>query len=97
MTLECTVNSEGVSRLLNEALITEIICILRHKRHYFMTTEIGSRHVKSKFPQYVAGEQAHADQLAEHIIQLGTKLELSLGRLLNPSHAEHVEGDSWWR
>jgi bacterioferritin len=88
------VNTETVIRLLNDALATEIICILRYKRHYFMTAGISSRHVKAKFLQHVTEERAHADQLAERIVQLGGEPELSLVRLLNRSHAEHVEGDS---
>lgn len=85
---------DRVIRLLNEALATEIICILRYKRHYFMTAGISSRHVKAKFLQHVTEERAHADQLAERIVQLGGKPEVPLVRLLNRSHAEHVEGDS---
>lgn len=92
--LACKVNPETVIRLLNEALATEIICILRYKRHYFMTDGGNARHVKAKFLQHVTEEQAHADQLAERIVQLGGKSDLSLERLLNRSHAEHVEGDS---
>jgi bacterioferritin len=92
--LGCKVNPETVIRLLNEALATEIICILRYKRHYFMTDAGNARHVKAKFLQHVTEEQAHADQLAERIVQLGGQSDLSLERLLNRSHAEHVEGDS---
>jgi bacterioferritin len=94
MTLGCKPNAETVVRLLNEALATEVICILRYKRHYFMTAGVSARHVKVKFLQYVAEEQAHADHLAERIVQLGGKPDLSTERLLNRSHAEHVEGDS---
>jgi len=94
MTLGCKPNAETVVRLLNEALATEVICILRYKRHYFMTAGVSARHVKAKFLQHVAEEQAHADQLAERIVQLGGKPDLSQERLLNRSHAEHVEGDS---
>ena len=50
--------------------------------------------MKTKFLQHVAEEQAHADHLAERIVQLGGKPDLSTERLLNRSHAEHVEGDS---
>ena len=87
-------NTETVIRLLNEALASEIICILRYQRHYFMTAGSSARHVKAKFLQYVAEEQAHADQLAERIVQLGGKPDLSPERLLNRSHVEHVEGES---
>jgi bacterioferritin len=71
MTLGDNANSETVIRLLNEALATEIICVLRYKRHYFMTAGISARHAKARFLQHVTEEQAHADQLAERIVQLG--------------------------
>ena len=94
MTARCKSNAEIVVRLLNEALATEVICILRYKRHYVMSAGISSRHVKAKFLQHVTEERAHADQLAERIVQLGGKPVLSPERLLSRSHAEHVEGDS---
>ena len=94
MTLGYKGNAETVIRLLNEALAAEIICVLRYKRHYFMTAGIRSRHVKAKFLQHVTEERAHADQLVQRIIQLGSKPDLSHERLLSRSHAEHVEGDS---
>jgi bacterioferritin len=94
MTAGCKANAETVVRLLNEALATEVICILRYKRHYFMTAGGSGRSVKAKFLQYVAEEQVHADLLTERILQLGGKPDLSPERLLIRSHAEHVEGDS---
>jgi bacterioferritin len=94
MTSGCKANAETVIRLLNEALATKVICILRYKRHYFMTAGIGACFAKAKFLQHVTEEQAHADQLTERITQLGGKPELSHERLLSRSHAEHVEGDS---
>ena len=94
MTLRCPANTETVIRLLNEALAEEIICVLRYKRHYFMTAGISSRHVKAKFLQHVTEERAHADQLVERIVQLGNKPDLSLEGLLRRSHAEYVGGDS---
>mgnify|MGYP001569935949 CR=1 FL=1 len=93
-TLGCKSNAETVVRLLNEALDAEVICVLRYKRHYFMTAGGSARHVKAEFLQHVTEKRAHADQLAERIVQLGGKLELSHERLLSRSHAEHVEGDS---
>ena len=94
MTLRDHVNTETVIRVLNEALATEVICILRYKRHYFMTAGISARRVKAKFLQHVTEKRAHADQLADRIVQLGGKPVLSLERLLSRSHAEHLEGDS---
>ncbi len=87
-------NKKTVIRLLNEALATEVICILRYKRHYFMTAGISARHVKARFLQHVTEERAHADQLLERIVQLGGKPDLSPERLLIRSHAEHIEGES---
>src|SRR6185312_10127612 len=94
MTLRCKANTETVIRLMNEALDTEIICILRYKRHYFMTAGFSSRHVKARFLQHMTEERAHADQLVERIIQLKSQPDLSPEWLLSRSEAEHVEGDS---
>ncbi|OQW57616.1 MAG: hypothetical protein BVN28_12755 [Nitrospira sp. ST-bin4] len=60
-----------VVRLLNEALASEIMCVLRYKRHCFMIARFSSHHVKLMLFQHVTEEQAHADQLAERIVQLG--------------------------
>lgn len=87
-------NTETVIGLLNRALAMEIRCILSYKRHYFMTTGISSHRVMATFLQHVTEEQAHADQLAERIVQLGGKAVLPLEWLLNRNHAEHVEADS---
>ena len=94
MTSGYKANAETVIKLLNDALATEIMCVLRYKRHYFMASGINSRNVKAKFLQHVTDEQAHADQLAERIVQLGGELNLSPERLLYRSHSEYVEGDS---
>src|SRR6478609_12071166 len=68
---------ETVIKLLNEALATEIVCVLRYRRHYFMASGIASLSVKGEFLQHAAEEQAHADQLAERIVQLGGEPNLS--------------------
>jgi bacterioferritin len=87
-------NTETVIRMLNEALATAIIGILRYKRYSFMTTGISARQMKATLLKHVTEEQAHADQLAERIEQLGGQALLPFEQLLNPSHAEQVEGDS---
>lgn len=94
VTLGDNASTETVIRLLNEALASEIACILRYKRHYFMTARISSHHVKAKMLQHVTEARAHADQLAERIVQLGGEPVLPLEQLLNRSHVEHVQGDS---
>ena len=71
MTSGYKAKAETVIKLLNDALATEIVCVLRYKRHYFMATGISSLSVKGEFLQHATEEQAHADQLAERIVQLG--------------------------
>jgi bacterioferritin len=94
MTSGYKAKAETVIKLLNEALATEIVCVLRYKRHYFMATGISSLSVKGEFLQHATEEQAHADQLAERIVQLGGEPNLSPEGMLNRSHSEYVEGDS---
>lgn len=83
-----------VVKLLNEALATELVCVLRYKRHYFMATGISARSVAGEFLQHATEEQAHADEIAQRIVQLGGEPDLSPTGLASRSHAEYVEGDS---
>ncbi|MGD9852824.1 MAG: bacterioferritin [Nitrospirales bacterium] len=85
---------EIVINLLNEALATEIVCVLRYKRHYFMASGINAQSVAEEFLQHATEEQGHADQLAERIVQLGGEPNLSPEGMLMRSHAEYVEGTS---
>jgi bacterioferritin len=85
---------ETVIRLLNEALATEIVCVLRYKRHYFMATGIHAESVAAEFLQHATDEQGHADQIAQRIVQLGGEPNFSPEGLLTRSHAEYVEGDT---
>jgi len=85
-------NTETACKVLNEALATEIVCVLRYKRHYFMAKGIHSGSVKAEFLQHAAEEQAHADQIAERIVQLGGEPNFSPDSLLSRSHSEYVEG-----
>ena len=83
-----------VVKLLNEALATEIVCVLRYKRHYFMASGINAQSVAQEFLQHATEEQTHADQIAQRIVQLGGAPNFSPEGLLSRSHAEYVEGDS---
>jgi len=83
-----------VCKVLNEALATEIVCVLRYKRHYFMAQGIASDSVKAEFAQHATEEQGHADQIAERIVQLGGEPDLNPDTLTKRSHAEYVEGQS---
>lgn len=85
---------ETVVKLLNEALATEIVCVLRYRRHYFMAAGINAESVASEFLQHSNEEQGHADQLAQRIVQLKGEPNFNPDGLLTRSHAEYVEGDS---
>jgi bacterioferritin len=87
-------NRETVVNLLNEALATEIVCVLRYKRHYFMASGINAQGVAAEFLQHANEEQAHADQIAARIVQLGGEPNFSPEGLLTRSHSEYVEGGS---
>jgi bacterioferritin len=85
---------EVVLRLLNEALATEIVCVLRYKRHYFMATGIHSQPVAAEFLEHANEEQAHADQIAKRIIELRGAPNFSPDGLVSRSHSEYFEGHS---
>jgi len=92
VTLGYCADRETVVRLLNEALATEIVCVLRYKRHYFMASGINAQSVAQEFLQHANEEQTHADQIAQRIVQLGGEPNLSPEGLLTRSHSEYVEG-----
>lgn len=83
-----------VIRLLNEALATELVCVLRYKRHYFTAKGIHSESVKAEFLEHAIEEMVHADRLAKRITELGGEPNFSPEGLSERSHAEYVEGDS---
>lgn len=86
-----TADREEVLRLLNEALATELICVLRYRRHHFMARGIHAKGVAEEFLVHSNEEQAHADQIAERIVQLGGAPDFSPLTLPGRSHAEYVE------
>lgn len=81
-------------KILNEALATEIVCVLRYKRHYYMATGIHSEAVAAEFLQHATEEQGHADEIAARIVQLGGAPDLNPDGLTSRSHAEYVEGET---
>jgi bacterioferritin len=83
-----------ILRLLNESLATEIVCVLRYKRHYFMAQGIHSDPIAQEFLQHANDEQGHADQIAARIIQLGGAPNFNPEGLLTRSHSEYVEGQT---
>ena len=84
-------NLETVVRILNEALATEIVCVLRYKRHY-MAAGIHAGAVADEFLEHATAEQRHVDQIAERITQLGGEPDLNPESLASRSHSEYVEG-----
>lgn len=89
-----TADIETVIKLLNDALATELVCVLRYRRHHFMARGINSRNVAQEFLAHANEELGHADQLAERIVQLGGAPDFSPDELTQRSHAEYIEGDS---
>jgi bacterioferritin len=83
---------ETVLRLLNEALATEIVCVLRYKRHQFMASGLAAVSVAEEFAEHAAEEQQHADRIAERITQLDGAPNFSPEGLATRSHSEYVEG-----
>jgi bacterioferritin len=78
--------------VLNQALATEIVCVLRYKRHYYMATGIHAQAVAAEFLEHAGEEQGHADQLAERITQLDGAPDLNPSGLAMRSHSEYIEG-----
>ena len=99
-----TADSENVIETLNEALATELVCMLRYKRHQFMAASVGAApvdaasvaaaSVAAEFMAHALDEMAHADLLAGRIVELDGEPNFSPDGLAARSHAEYVEGDS---
>jgi len=85
---------QAVIKMLNEALATELVCVLRYKRHYFMADGIHAAPVAAEFLEHATQEMGHADLLAKRIIELKGEPNFSPDGLAARSHAEYVEGDS---
>jgi bacterioferritin len=83
-----------VLRMLNDALATEMVCVLRYRRHHFMARGIDAKSTADEFLVHSNDEQGHADRLAERIVQLGGEPDFSPDSLATRSHAEYVAGDS---
>ena len=94
VTRDYAADREVVIRLLNEALATELVCVLRYKRHFFMAKGIHSDPVKAEFLAHASEEMIHADRLAKRIVELGGEPNFSPDGLNVRSHAEYVEGNT---
>jgi bacterioferritin len=87
-------NLDTVVKLLNAALATELVCVLRYRRHHFMAAGINAQSVAAEFLLHANEEQVHADQIAQRIVQLGGAPDFSPEGLAARSHAEYVEGEN---
>ncbi|MEO8594478.1 MAG: ferritin-like domain-containing protein [Candidatus Solibacter sp.] len=85
---------ETVLRILNEVLATELVCVLRYKRHYYMASGIHAQGVAEEFLEHAKEEQTHADVVAERITQLGGEPDFNPEGLAMRSHSQYVEGQS---
>ena len=82
---------DDIIRLLNEALATELVCTMRYKRHYFTAQGLASPRIADEMLEHAHDEEAHADQLAERIVQLGGAPDFSPATLMQRSLAEYDE------
>ena len=85
--------SEQIVALLNAALATELVCVLRYKRHHFTAHGLASPKIAEEFMVHAQEEAGHADRLAERIVQLGGKPDFHPAHLLERSHADYDESD----
>jgi bacterioferritin len=81
-----------VIAVLNEVLATELVCVLRYKRHYYMAQGLNSGPVAAEFLEHAGEEQGHADMVATRIVQLQGEPDFNPATLVARSHAEYVPG-----
>jgi bacterioferritin len=82
-----------VLRLLNEALATELVCVLRYKRHYAVAQGILAEAIKQEFLVHAKEEEGHADQIAERIVQLGGDPNFDPDGLAMRAHSQYGSSD----
>ena len=85
---------EEIIRLLNASLATELVCVLRYKRHYFMASGVKAQIAAAEFLEHATQEAEHADKLAERIVQLGGEPEFNPDLLSKNAHAQYVAGNN---
>jgi bacterioferritin len=80
---------DDILKLLNDALATELVCVLRYKRHYFTAHGMASPRIAEEFLEHANAEAGHGDRLAERIVQLGGEPDFSPDSLSRRSHADY--------
>lgn len=83
----------AIVKLLNDALATELVCVLRYKRHHFMASGVSSARIAEEFLVHANQESGHADRIARRIVQLGGEPDFSPATLLQRSHADYDESN----
>jgi bacterioferritin len=89
-----TADRQTVLNLLNEALATELVCVLRYKYHHFMVKGINAESIGQEFLEHAKEEEEHADRIAARIVQLGGSPEFNPDALTKHSHSEYVQGQT---
>ena len=84
---------EAVIGMLNAALATELLCVLRYKRHYYTVSGPNTGHIKAEFLEHAQQEQDHADRIAERIVQLNGSPNFNPATLTQRSHAEYDDSE----
>lgn len=84
---------DAIIKLLNDSLATELVCVLRYKRHYFMASGMSSPAIADEFLAHANEESGHADRLAKRIVQLGGEPDFCPSTLLERSHAEYDDSN----
>ena len=84
---------DAIVKLLNDSLATELVCVLRYKRHHFMASGVSSAKIAEEFMVHANAESAHADRIAKRIVQLGGEPDFSPDTLLQRSHADYDESN----
>ncbi len=94
VTQSYSADREVVLKVLNDALATELVCVLRYKFHHFMAKGINSEPVAREFLEHANEEQEHADRIAARIVQLGGTPELNPDTLSKRSNSQYIEGNT---
>jgi len=82
-------NRQEIIGMLNDALATELVCVMRYKRHYYTATGMVNEPIKAEFLEHATQEAEHADRIAERIVQLNGEPDFTPATLTDRSHAEY--------
>jgi bacterioferritin len=92
VTANYDLDPQQVIGMLQQALATELVCVLRYRRHYYVAKGIKARFAATEFKEHSDEEAGHADRIAERIVQLGGDPDFNPQGLLERSHAQYHAG-----